>query len=159
MLVEVTPGAVEAGAAVLERRARVNLLAASGGDGRLSRARTLGATRAGKAGSRVDVKLVVRGAGRRAVALVLPVGPVSLVEKPTTRHRIPRKLLDYAYRRRVYQRRGVWIPGIGFRASVDHPGTRGKRPVGRAMDTHHDEAATAGLEHYTAAVERHLRGA
>lgn len=159
VLVETTPDAVRAGAAVLERRARANLLAATGGDMRLSRALSLRARRGGTGGGgrKVDVRVRVIGAGRRAEAVVEPVGPVSLVEKPTRRHRIPRQIVRVS--RRSVERRGVFIPGIGYRAHVSHPGTRGKRPVTRAMQTHADEAGRAGLEVFAAAVEQHMRGA
>lgn len=159
VLVEVTPDAVRAGGEVLERRARTNLLAATGGDMRLSGAVSLRGRRAGTggAGRKVDVRVKVLGAGRRAEAHVTPVGPVSLVEAPTRRHRIPRQIVRQS--RRVVQRRGVFIPGIGFRAHVNHPGTRGKRPVQRAMQTHGDEAGREGLAVFAAAVERHMRGA
>jgi hypothetical protein len=124
---------------VLERRARVNLLAVTGGDLRLSGAVSLRGRRAGTggAGRKVDVQVRLVGAGRRAEAHVTPVGPVSLVE----------------------ERRGVFIPGVGFRAHVNHPGTRGRRPVSRAMQTHSDEAGREGLAVFAAAVERHMRGA
>jgi hypothetical protein len=158
-LVEATPDAVRSGAEVLERRARTNLLAVTGGDLRLSGAVSLRGRRAGTGGGgrKLDVQVKVRGTGRQATAHVTPVGPVSLVEAPTRRHRIPRQIARQS--RRVVQRRGVFIPGIGFRAHVNHPGTRGKRPVSRAMQTHADEAGREGLAVFAAAVERHMKGA
>lgn len=158
VLVEATPDAVRSGGEVLERRARANLLAVSG-DLRLSGAVSLRGRRAGTggAGRRIDVRVKLVGAGRRAEAHVTPVGPVSLVEGPTRRHRIPRQIARQS--RRVVERRGVFIPGIGYRAHVNHPGTRGRRPVSRAMQTHADEAGREGLAVFAAAVERHMRGA
>lgn len=176
VLVDSTPPAVTAGAEVLEREARANLLRASGGDLRLSRARSIRAARTGGAGSKVDVRVKLIGAGKRATAHVLPVGPVSLVEGPTRRHRIPfahgqgrryatageayserSNLAGFTARRKRAARTGfVWIPGVGFRTRVNHPGTRGKRPVRRAMDTHSEEAGRAGLEVFATAVQRHL---
>jgi hypothetical protein len=158
-LVEATPDAVRSSAEVLERRARVNLLAVTGGDLRLSGAVSLRGRRAGTggAGRKVDVQVRLVGAGRRAEAHVTPVGPVSLVEAPTRRHRIPRQIQRVS--RRSVERRGVFIPGVGFRAHVNHPGTRGRRPVSRAMQTHSDEAGREGLAVFAAAVERHMRGA
>lgn len=161
VLVESTPQAVTAGAEVLEDRARANLLAATG-DLRLSRARSIRAARSGGASQRVDVRVRVVGAGRRAEARVLPVGPVSLIEKPTRRHRIPRAYsgtYSMARRRKADRRGFVWIPGVGFRTSVQHPGTRGKRPVRRAFQSAGDEAGRAGLKVFAAAVEQHMRGA
>lgn len=161
VFVESTPDAVIAGGEVLERRARANLLAATGGDLKLSRARSVAAARRGGSAGRVDVRVKLIGAGRKAEAHVLPIGPVSLIEAPTRRHKIPRRYSgNYSMeRRRKAQRRGfVWIPGVGFRSSVQHPGTRGKRPVRRAMQSHSDEAARAGLTVFATAVHRHLSG-
>lgn len=160
VLVEATPDAVQAGGEVLERRARANLLAVTGGDLRLSGAVSLKGRRTGTggAGRKVDVQVKLSGAGRRAEARVTPVGPVSLIEAPTRRHRIPR-LIARQSRRVVQRRRAVLIPGIGYRAHVMHPGTRGKRPVARAMQTASDEAGREGLQVFAAAVERHMRRA
>lgn len=160
VLVEATPDAVRAGGEVLEREARRNLLAVTGGDMRLSGAVSLRGRRTGTggAGRKIDVQVKLVGAGRRAEAHVTPVGPVSLVEGPTRRHRIPR-LIARQSRRVVERRRAVLIPGIGYRAHVMHPGTRGRRPVARAMATHDDEAGREGLTVFAAAVERHMRGA
>lgn len=169
VLVDTTPPAVEAGAHVLEDRARANLLRASGGDMRLSRVRS---GRGG--GQRVDVKVQVFGAGGNAEARVLPVGPVSLLEGPVRRHREP-----FAYgtgrryamagerlagggtarRRRAARSSALFIPGVGFRGSVNHPGTPGTQPVERAFRASGDEAGRAGLQTFVDAVERHLRGA
>jgi hypothetical protein len=161
VLVDSTPPAVRAGAEVLEGAARANLLRATGGDMRLSRARSVAAARrgGGGGGQRVDVRVKLVGAGKRAEAIVKPVGPVSLVEAPTRAHRIPRGYSPgYSMdRRRKAQRRGfIWIPGVGFRTGASHPGTRGKRPVRRAMESHSDEAGRAGLTVFATAVQRHL---
>jgi hypothetical protein len=171
VLVDATPPAVRAGAEVLESRARANLLAATGGDLRLSRARSIRAARTGGTGQRVDVKVVVFGSGRRAEAHVRPVGPVSLVEGPTRRHRIPRARSGryamageqlagggIARRRKADRRAFIWIPGVGFRSSANHPGTKGKRPVRRAMQSSADEAGRAGLAIFAAAARDHLTG-
>lgn len=169
-LVRATPDAVHTGAAVLEAASRANLLSASGGDGRLSRVRS------GK-GAKVDVSLSVQGAGRSARGVVSPVGPVSLLESDTSPHRQPfgysgtsgaggRRRYATAgeqlagggtARRRRASRAGlIYVPGLGTFMGVNHPGTRGKRPVGRAFDTHHEEAGRAGLTVFTDATARHL---
>jgi hypothetical protein len=78
----------------------------SGGDLRLSHVGWRGA----KVGARYDL--------RGDTADIKATGPVPLIANPIGVHRIPR-----ANRRR----RGVIaIPGIGVRASANHPGTRGK---------------------------------
>jgi len=170
VLVRATPDAVTAGAEVLEAASRSNLLAASGGDLRLSRVRS------GK-GAAVDVRVGTRGSGSRTEALVLPVGPVSLLEGDTRRHRQPfgysgtsgadgRRRYATAgqqlagggtARRRRASRAGlIYVPGLGTFAGVNHPGTTGKRPVGRAWDESNDEAGRTGVAVFTEAVHRHL---
>lgn len=163
-LVHATPGAVSAGADVLEAASRANLLAASGGDMRLSRVRS------GKGGAlKVSVRMV--GAGSNARAEVVPTGPVMLLEADIPRHREPFSYgtgRRYAMagqtlagggtaRRRKARRAGfVYVPGLGTFARVTHPGTRGKRPVGRAFDSHHDAAGRAGLDVFSRAIRDHL---
>jgi hypothetical protein len=171
VLVDTTPGAVGAGAEVLESRARANLLAASGGDLRLSGARSIKAARGGGSGQRVDVTVKLFGTGRGTEARVRPVGPVSLIEGPTRAHRIPfaygtgrryamagQRLASggTARRKRANRQPFVWIPGVGFRTSVQHPGTKGKRPVQRAFTAARAEAGRAGLTVFAEAIERHL---
>jgi hypothetical protein len=169
-LVEATPRAVLAGAAPLERDARENLRRASGGDLRLSRVRS------GK-GARVDVKVTTQGSGSGTRALVLPVGPVSLVEGDTRRHREPfsyagttgaggrrryatagqRTATGGIARRRRAARRGfLYIPGVGVRAYVNHPGTSGKHPVANAMRTGAGSAGRAGAAVFARTIAEHL---
>lgn len=157
VLVEAQASAVRSSAEVLEAAARANLVADTGGDRRLSGVSSLKARR-GKGGSsnrEVDVTVRVQGAGRSARALVVPRGPVSLVERPTRPHRIPLAFTINA--RRNVGRRAVVTP-YGVFASVRHPGTRGKRPVRRAFVTHSSDAADAGLKVFADAAGRHLRG-
>jgi hypothetical protein len=169
-LVEATPRAVRAGAVPLERDARENLRRASGGDLRLSRVRS------GK-GARVDVKVTTQGSGSGTRALVLPVGPVSLVEGDTRRHREPftysgvtgaggrRRYATagqrtasggVARRRRARGGRLLAIPGIGVRTHVTHPGTSGKHPVAAAMRTAGGEAGRTGAAVFLRAIAEHL---
>lgn len=169
-LVRATPPAVEISAGVLETAARAALLTASGGDGRLSRVRS------GK-GAKVDVRVSVRGTGSSAQGVVSPVGPVSLLESDTRPHRQPfgysgtggsggrRRYATAgqqlagggtARRRRASRAGFIYVPGLGTFAGVKHPGTSGKRPMGRAFDTHHAEAGIAGLNVFTAAMASHL---
>jgi hypothetical protein len=152
VLVEATPRAVRAGAEPLEQQARTNLRTASGGDLRLSRVRS------GK-GARVDVQVKLQGSGSGTRALVLPVGPVSLVEGDTKAHREP---FTYSNRytmnrRRKAARRGfISIPGVGIRTYVQHRGTRGQHPVGRAMDTAGRAAGHAGADVFARVIAEHL---
>lgn len=59
-------------------------------------------------------------------AVIRATGPVQLIESATKPHRIPR---DTARGRR----RVVVIPGVGVRASANHPGTRGKHPWAKGV--------------------------
>lgn len=158
-LVRVTPQAVTAGARVLETETRANLLADSGGDLRLSRVRS------GK-GAALKVEVRTLGAGSRAQAVVVPTGPVMLLEQDLPRHRQPFQYLSartggarsYSMaRRRKASRRGlIYVPGVGSFQSVNHPGTKGKRPVGRAFDSHHEEAGRKGLDVFARTAREHL---
>jgi len=164
-LVEATPRAVRAGGTVLEEASRANLLAASGGDMRLSRVRS------GK-GANLTLDLAVRGAGRGATAVVTPGGPIMLVERDTKRHKIgPRQYgagRRYAMagetmasggtaRRRKAQRAGyVYVPGLGSFRSVQHPGTRGKYPIRNAFRSHSGQAGRAGALVFATATRNHL---
>jgi len=158
VLVEASPRAVRASGARLETQARRNLRTASG-DLRLSRVRS------GK-GARVDVRLEVQGSGTGARALVLPVGPVSLVEGDTRAHVQPFRYVadrtggqrSYSMARRRKARRSpvLYIPGVGVRSYVKHPGTKGQHPVKNAMGQAAPVAGRVGAEVYARAIARHL---
>lgn len=171
-LVEATPDAVRTGAEVLEDAARAELLVATGGDMRLSRVRS------GK-GATIRLEVRVDGAGRSARGVVVPLGPVMLVEVGARRHREP---FDYsgvlgaggrrryatageqlagggiARRKRARRTGVVVVPGFGPRSSVKHPGTKGKRPLGKAFDRAHGDAGQAGVAVFATAARRHLGG-
>lgn len=157
-LVQATPGAVSAGAQVLEAASRANLLAASGGDGRLSRVRS------GK-GAKVDVSVKVTGTGSRAEARVVPVGPVSLLQG-TRAHREPfqyvaqrsggARTYSMARRRKANRRGLIYIPGVGVRQFVQHRGAPSQRVFSRAWDTAREDAGQAGSEVFVAAIRRHF---
>jgi hypothetical protein len=170
VIVQTTPRAVRAGAEHLESEARGNLRTATGGDLHLS------GVRSGK-GARVDVQVKMTGAGARARALVVPVGPVSLVENDTRRHVQPfsysgtsgaggrRRYATAgqelagggrARRKRRVRSRVLVIPGIGVRTRVNHPGTRGKRPVANAMRDAGGRAGVAGTAVFASAVRDHM---
>lgn len=149
-LVEATPEATRAGAEVLEEAARAKLLAATGGDLRLSRVRS------GK-GAKVNLSVKTEGAGSRARSLVVPSGPVMLVEAKTRAHVQP---FGYTYNRRVKKRgqRPVHIPGVGIFARVQHPGTRGKQPIARAFRDAVGDAGSAGVAVFAKTARQHLTG-
>lgn len=146
-LVEATPEAVRASGVVLQTAVRAAVAAATGGDMKLSRVRS------GR-GATIDVKLVAKGAGRSAESQTVPTGPIMLVENPTRAHREPAAL---RYRRRARaSRTGVVAFGGKVYASVNHPGTAGKKPVARAFSATHDEAGRAGALVFATATRRHL---
>lgn len=163
VIVETTVDAVTAGAAVLEDAARVNLTAATGGDLRLSRVRS------GK-GAKVDVQVRVKGAGRSATAVVVPTGPVKLVEAPTRPHVEPfqyktdkyamagqfKRTGERAKRKRAKRKGFIWVPGVGARQMVNHPGTRGKQPIGKAFEQSGDRAGEEGIHVFQEAITKHL---
>lgn len=87
------------------------------GDGRMSGVGRNGA----KVGARYDV---AKGTGADVSGKVSKTGPVHLLANPTKAHAIPRQ-------RARGRRRVLAIPGIGVRASANHPGTKGKDTWGR----------------------------
>lgn len=171
-LVEATPRAVRAGAEVLEDAVRANVSTASGGDMRLSRVRS------GK-GAAIALKIRTVGSGSRTRAEVVPTGPIMLIERDTKRHRQPfgysgttgaggrRRYAtrgevmasgEIASRKRARRARAMNIPGVGWRMSTKHPGTKGKQPVHRAFQAAGDDAGRAGVLVFQRTVREHLRG-
>jgi hypothetical protein len=90
----------------------------AGGDLKLSRVR-------GGKGAAVGARYDLRGMGRESTAEVKATGPVPLIANPSKAHAIPKK----GRRRKV-----LAIPGIGVRASVQHPGTKGKDTWNRGRE-------------------------
>lgn len=160
-LVRATPRAVVASARVLDQQVTQNLRAATGGDLRLSRVRS------GK-GAQINTRVRTVGTGSRTRAEVLPTGPIMLVEEDTKPHQLRFQNLyarsggarSYSMaRRRIASRRGfLFIPGVGFRTTAKHPGTRGKRPVRRAFQQSAGEAGRSGVLVFSDAVRQHLSG-
>jgi hypothetical protein len=89
----------------------------AGGDLRLSGV--------GRRGAAIGARYDLRGMGRESTAEVKATGPVPLIANPSKAHAIPKK----GRRRKV-----LAIPGIGVRASVQHPGTRGKDTWNRGRE-------------------------
>jgi hypothetical protein len=91
----------------------------------------------GRAGKKVGVQAQPAPSGDW---LVKATGPYQLIERDTKAHTIPKQLdvLNVARRRRQLRagfraRRPLNIPGVGWRRSVHHPGTRGKHPFEKAV--------------------------
>lgn len=76
----------------------------------------------GKRGAKVGAKTEPLRVGS---AIVKATGPYQLIERDTAGHREPR-----AGRAK---RRVLLIPGVGYRRSVHHPGTKGKHPFEKAI--------------------------
>lgn len=115
----------------------------------------------GKSGARVDVRYQQAPSGDY---LVQAVGPYQLIERDTHGHRIPKTLDQTNSKRQARQRRAgfrgrkpLHIPGIGYRTSVHHPGTRGKHPFERAVDEYGKKAAQVYLQEIRAAADRTFR--
>ena len=81
----------------------------------------------GKRGAKLGASFDVRG-GANPTGYVRATGPWQLIENDTKARRIPKISGKRARKRNVLK-----IPGVGFRASANHPGTKGKRPWAKAM--------------------------
>lgn len=108
----------------------------SGGDMVLS-----GTKRRGRPPKRINVTVRASGTGNRTVAIVKATGPWPLIDRDTPGHVIRSAYVTGAYRGsrgrgQIFGpaapaitggRRAVLnIPGVGFRRSARHPGTKGK---------------------------------
>ena len=141
-LQQVQRDAVNAAAAAVAREVRQEIQRVAGADMRLSGVGKRGA----KVGARYDQVVGFRNPS----ATVRAVGPLHLVERPTKAHAIPK-----ARKRRSRRRRVVNIPGVGVRASAQHPGTKGQRPFERGVNRGVRKAPAAFAE----VVDRELRRA
>jgi hypothetical protein len=95
----------------------------------------------GKRGMKVGVKYKVARAAGNPFSIVSAYGPVHILEwgasprgglgKPT--HRIPKLMVGRGKNSRVNTKK-LYIPGIGVRAFVMHPGFKGQYPWQRGVD-------------------------
>lgn len=85
-----------------------------------------------------------------AQAVVFANGPLHLIERDTSPHYLPKgasssrvsyrlnggklRATEKVRKGRAGKAKGVSIPGIGFRRSALHPGTRGKHPFEKGAD-------------------------
>ncbi|MEM9516040.1 MAG: hypothetical protein AAGA42_14405 [Actinomycetota bacterium] len=128
-------------AARAERIQDAEISKAAGGDGRMS---GVGRRKGRPGGAKVGARAKARGAGVGTSAIVKAIGPVHLLERPTAGRVIHSAYATGRGRRGFIgptlpgqfagDRRAVLnVPNIGYRRSVRHPGTRGKRPwkIGR----------------------------
>jgi hypothetical protein len=77
----------------------------------------------GKKGAKIGVRYDLVG----ETALVRATGPFHLIERDTKAHREP-KVRGSRARKRL-----LVIPGVGVRASANHPGTKGKHPWAKGV--------------------------
>jgi hypothetical protein len=80
----------------------------------------------GKRGAKVGVRYDIKGA-KNPTAIVRATGPMHLIERSTKAHTIPRS-------RGRGRLKVLRLPGDVFRRSVQHPGTRGRRPFGKGIE-------------------------
>lgn len=141
-----TKDAVGKAALDLTQSARRNITVASGGDSRLSHV--------GKRGAKVGARYDVKGT-QNPTALVRALGPLQIIERDTQAHDI------VAGRTRTGRVRRGGAKALntphGPRASVHHPGTRGKHPFGKAVDAYLPTAGLVFQREISAAMRRLFR--
>lgn len=103
-------------------------------------------TGVGKRGAKLSVYYNVVGY-KNPTATIAMRGPVHLVERPTKPHRVPRV-------RKRGRKRVVVIPGVGVRASANHPGTHGQYPFKKGTERGKPKAVAA----FNDTIVREFRG-
>lgn len=123
---------------------------------------------------KIGASFKMAGSGR-PYAVIRATGPLHLLERNTSAHFIPRvaqkSLVTYRLNKKTgrltagqKKRRGragggttLSIPGIGFRKSVTHPGTTGKRPFERGVSTGSQQAGRIVLAEVSRGLTAALR--
>jgi hypothetical protein len=107
----------------------------------------------GKRGKRIGVRynLVDNNSAK-----VFMFGPAHLIERDTKPHHIPRQTGTKA-RKRQADKQPLFIPGVGFRANANHPGTKGKHPFKRGVVASLPRAKEAAADQYFGAVRKVFR--
>ena len=110
-------------------------------DNHLSGAQSMRARRGGGGkGAKLAVGYNVRETDGRVTALISARGPWPLIESDTPARSIPKQATvrlrkdGSAARSRFKKRRALAIPGVGVRASAQHPGTTGQKPFARGRE-------------------------
>ena len=96
--------------------------------------------------------------------LVKATGPFQLIERDTKGHTIPKTLAAAGTDKRKRQQRAGFrgrkvlsIPGVGYRRSVHHPGTKGKHPFEHGFDRYSPGVANVYQRQLAAAMQRTFR--
>lgn len=97
--------------------------------GTLKVAAPRGRLNVGKRGAKVGVRYDTQGPRRAVVRMT---GPAHLLENPTKAHRIPKETVGRGSRKRANKKQ-IYIPGVGVRASANHRGTKGKQPWAKGI--------------------------
>lgn len=97
--------------------------------GTLAMAAPRGRLNVGKKGAKVGVRYDTPAPHMVVVRMT---GPAHLLESDTKAHRIPREKIGRGRVRRANTKK-IFIPGVGVRAYVNHPGTRGKHPWAKGI--------------------------
>lgn len=89
-------------------------------------------------GTKKNAKLSVNYKTRPAGGVLIKAnGPWPLIESDTPAHEIPNEAKAGRKQRgrsAFKARKTLNIPGIGFRTTVSHPGTKGQKPFGKGVD-------------------------
>lgn len=113
----------------------------------------------GKKGAAVGVSSTMAG----NKALVKATGPLHLLERNTKAHRIGRRTRSATTGRSLVDRSGqdiksvLVIPGVGFRAWANHPGTKGKHPWEKGVEASRSTAAKANQVALSGALSKAFR--
>jgi len=105
----------------------------------------------GKRGARIGVKYNVGNFGGEPKSFIFAYGPMHFIERKTGEHEIPKR----KYRRG--KRRVIVIPGIGPRASANHPGSRRpKQPWERGTRASEDDVRNVLQSSTATLIRRHF---
>ncbi|MCA1572418.1 MAG: hypothetical protein LC798_19380 [Chloroflexi bacterium] len=140
---KVTPKAVVTAAAATIKKDVQQEVAVAAPSGRLN---------VGRTGRRIGVRSTHKGDDAILVAMF---GPAHLIERDTKPHRIPRT--TGKGRKRRGDKQPLYIPGIGFKANVDHPGTKGKHPWEKGVRSALPKLDKIAGAQYAEALRRALR--
>lgn len=101
----------------------------------------------GKRGARIGVRYTLYPSSAR----VFMFGPAHLIERDTAPHKIPRPKGGRG-------NKPIFIPGIGVRHQVNHPGTKGKHPWRKGLIAALRTIDRPVSDAYAAPVRRLFRG-